>query len=47
LVPAGAEFDDLATLTAHVAAAIRDWQRGRMPELPPIAATTPASIAKN
>ena len=44
LVPAGAEFNDLPTLTRQVDGAIQGWQRGRMPELPvvPVAAVVPA-----
>jgi outer membrane protein TolC len=44
LVPAGAEFDDLPTLTRHVDAAIRTWQQGSMPDLPPpLAAVQPTA----
>jgi outer membrane protein TolC len=46
LVPAGAEFDDLPTLTGHVDAAIRAWQKGSMPELPPSLAAVPTATGK-
>jgi hypothetical protein len=39
LVPAGADLDDLPALTKQVDAAIRNWQTGRLPELPPVTAS--------
>lgn len=43
LVPAGAELQDLPTLTAQVEQAIVRWQAGQLPELPtPTAAPEPA-----
>ncbi len=38
LVPAGADLNALADLTKQVEAAIRDWQSGRLPELPMVTA---------
>ncbi len=38
LVPAGADLNDLPTLTKQVETAISDWQAGRLPELPTVTA---------
>ncbi len=38
LVPAGADLNDLPTLTKQVESAISDWEAGRLPELPTVVA---------